>query len=281
MDGAEGKGNDLSSMFADRRFKGAVLLLTLVLATFFLMKTFVEAKTYRYIGSGTTATNTISVSGEGDAYAVPDIATFTYSVTEESLSVADAQEAAATKQNAINAFLKESGIDVDKDVTTTGYNIYPRYEYETKNVICPQGSYCPPQQGERVLRGYEVTQSVTVKVRDTSKAGTLLGGVGGKGATNISGLNFTFDDPNEVQDAARNDAIADAREKAKELARALNVRLVRVVNFSEGYGGGVYKGMDFMAMDAVRAESAPAAMPDIPVGENHVVSNVTITYEIR
>lgn len=274
-------GNMVNDLLRERRVKGAVLLLLLVLSTFFLMKTIVEAKSYRFIGSGTTATNVISVSGTGEVFAVPDIAEFSFSVTEEHLSVATAQEAATKKMNAILDAIKKAGVD-EKDIKTVGYNIYPRYEWETKAQICPAGAYCPPTNGERVLKGYEVSQSVSVKVRDTAKAGELLSNVGSLGAQNVSGLTFTFDDMDKVQADARADAIEEARAKAKELAKSLGVRLVRVVNFQEGFGGpAYYKGIEMMAVDGRGDVAMSAPAPEVPAGENKVTSTVTITYEIR
>src|SRR5579862_8496798 len=195
----------------------------------------------RYIGAGIPAANTIQVSGHGEIFAAPDIATFSFSVVSDKSTVADAQSDATTKANAITDYLTAQGISKD-DIQTTNYSINPTYTYE--NGVCPQpaigapngvssGSavYCP--QGRQVLTGYEVNQTDTIKVRDTSKAGDLLAGVGSKGATNVSGLNFTFDNPDAVQNQARDKAIADAKSKAQTLASELGVSLVRVTSFNE------------------------------------------------
>lgn len=242
----------------------------------------------RYIGTGVSATNTITVSGQGEYYAVPDIATFTFSVVSEKSTVAAAQQDATTKANAITAYLKDQGID-SKDIQTTDYSIYPQYDYQT--AVCPQAAvapsgangmssavYCPG--GKQVLRGYQVRQTTTIKVRDTAKAGDLLAGVGTKGATEVSGLNFTFDDPNKVQDSARTKAITDAKGKADELARELGVSIVRVVSYNENGQGVVYP-MAYGKGVGMALDSTAARAPEISVGQNKVTSNVTITYEIR
>jgi len=118
-------------------------------------------------------------------------------------------------------------------------------------------------------------------VRDTKKAGDLLSGVGGLGASSVSGLSFEIDDPDALEAEARGKAIEDARGKAAELAKQLNVSLVRVVGFSES--GGEYPPIPYAygrgAADMVAFESKAA--PAIPVGENKIVSNVSVTYEIR
>lgn len=228
----------------------------------------------RYIGAGITPGNTITVSGYGEALAVPDIATFSFSVVSEKPTVAAAQADATAKANATTDYLKSAGVD-EKDMQTSDYSVSPMYDYVNRSCV---NGYCPG--GEQVLRGYQVRQTTTVKVRDTEKAGELLGGVGSQGATEVSGLNFTFDDPDQVEDEAREEAIADAKAKADELVSQLGVSIVRVVSFSENGSGIPYKIEAYGrggGADMAVAQSAP----EISVGQNKVTSNVSITYEIR
>jgi uncharacterized protein YggE len=194
----------------------------------------------------------------------------------EKPTVAAAQDDATTKANAITAYLKSAGV-AERDIQTSNYSVYPQYDYTQQ--ACQPNGICPP--GRQVLRGYEVRQSTTVKVRDTAKAGDLLSGVGSQGATEVSGLNFTFDNPDAVQDEARGKAITDAKEKADVLAKQLGVRIVRVVSFSES---GNYPGpIPYYKLDSAvgMGGAEPARAPEISVGENKVTSNVSIVYEIR
>lgn len=227
----------------------------------------------RYIGAGVPASNTITVSGHGDTLAVPDIATFNFSIVSEKPTVAAAQADATAKANATTAYLKSAGVD-EKDIQTSGYSIYPQYDYQ--QIVCV--SY-PCSGGKQVLRGYEVRQATTIKVRDTSKAGELLAGVGTKGATEVSGLSFTFDNPEAVQDEARNKAIADAKKKADVLAKQLGVSIVRVVSFNESSGG--YPQPMMYGIGGSADSSVKAVAPEISVGQNKVQSDVSVTYEIR
>ena len=253
-----------------------------MLALFLFVLTVSSLKGISYIGSGVQPTNTINVSGHGEVFAVPDTAEFSATVQETAKDVPTAQTAATTKANAIIDYLKGQGIDA-ADIQTTDYSISPQYEYQ--QAACPtvaSGSapvYCPP--GKQVLTGYQVSETLTVKVRDTSKAGTLLSGVGSKGASQVSGLTFTVADQNAVDAQARDKAIADAKSKADALAQSLGVSLVRIVSFNEnknspypiyakayGLGGGV-------------AESAAVPAPDIQTGQNKYTDDVSITYEIQ
>ena len=219
---------------------------------------------------------TISVTGEGEVLAVPDIGRFSFSVMAETDSAASAQEESGTKMNEILAYLKEQGVE-DKDVKTQDYNLYPRYRYEERH--CLNNSYCPP--GERVEDGFTVTQTVSVKVRETDKAGAIIAGVGERGATNISGLNFTIDDPEKLKADARAKAIEDAKMKAEVLAKQLNVRVVRMTGYYEE-SGDYYEPYAFnskvMAMDMEESAFGGANMP---TGEESTTARVTVVYEVK
>ncbi len=246
-----------------------------VLALFLLVGTFKVLKEYRYVGSGVTATNTITVSGDGEVFAVPDTASFSVTVQEEAKEVRDAQDVATKKSNDIIAYLKSQDIN-EKDIQTTDYSVYPQYDYIQK--ACT-GGYCPG--GEQVLRGFQVSQTLTVKVRDTKKAGDLLSGVGSRGASSVSGLSFTIDDQDALEAEARAKAITKARVKADELASQLGVSIVRIVGFSENGNYPVYYAKAEMSMAADGRGGAPAPSPEIPTGQNKITSNVSVTYEIR
>lgn len=261
------------------RMRKTVWWVLIVLGVLIVAQAIATLSGLRYIGAGVAAANTITVSGHGEFDAAPDIATFSFSVVSTKSTAAAAQADATTKQNAVSAYLKDAGI-AEKDIQTSGYSVYPQYEYQT--AACPASSggtpvYCPP--GKQVLTGYEARQTTTIKVRDLAKAGDLLVGVGQKGATEVSGLNFTFDDPNAPQTSARQKAIADAKQKAEELAKELGVSLVRVTAFNEN-GGSAPRPMAAYAVDS-QAMGKGASSPEVNPGQNTVSDDVTITYEIR
>jgi uncharacterized protein YggE len=259
--------------FDDMQFRNAVRVAAWLMVALLAALLIFVLSSVRYVGAGITPGNTISVSGYGESYSTPDIATFTYSVVSEKPTVAAAQADATAKANATTDYLAQAGIE-KKDIQTSNYSINPVYDYVQQacvNGICPGG--------RQVLRGYEVRQTTAVKVRDTQKAGDLLAGVGGKGATEVSGLQFTFDNPNQGQDEARQKAIADAKAKADELAKELGVGIVRVVSFNESSGGNpppVY-----YTKDAAVATQSAGSAPAISTGQNKISSSVSVTYEIR
>ncbi|NCN52774.1 SIMPL domain-containing protein [Candidatus Parcubacteria bacterium] len=250
-----------------------ILVPVLTLVAIVALGAYINAtlKEARYMYSGPVV---ISVTGDGEIKAISDIATFSFGVSAEGADAATAQSTSAEKTNAILDYLKAQGVE-DKDIKTSSYNLNPRYEWG--NGACPVGSYCP--QGERTLVGYEVSQTVTVKVRKTDTTGDLISGVTDKGATNVSGVDFTIDDEDVLKAQAREEAITDAREKAEKLAKNLNVRIVRMTGFWENEGPYPYAyGGDTKMMSM--SEGALVA-PQLPVGENTVTSSVNISYEVR
>ncbi|HEY4489676.1 MAG TPA: SIMPL domain-containing protein [Candidatus Paceibacterota bacterium] len=254
-------------------------LLAVVLSLFLVVQTLNALRDY---GSGDLPKNVITVEGSGEVFAPPDIAEFNFSVNSEGKDIKEAQSKVTTKIDAAVKSLKDAGV-LEKDIKTTDYNAYPKYEYSQS--VCPAVSsisgapvYCPP--GKQVLVGYEVNQTISVKVRKVDDAGKLLELVANAGVTNVSGLSFTIDDEEKLQRQARQMAIDEAKEKAKVLAKDLGVRLVRIVSFNES---GNYPTPIYFGREAAMGMGGDAQVkaPSVPTGENKITSNVTITYEIR
>jgi hypothetical protein len=266
-------GGHMSAHLHNNKIQGVVVVTLALLSLFLVSLIITEVREWRYLGSGLMPANTINVQGEGEVFAVPDTASFSFSVIKEGANVEEVQESAAKVSNEVIEYLKENGIE-EKDIKTVGYNVYPMYEWE--QIVCVAYP-CP--QGERKLVGFEINQSFTVKVRDTKKAGELLSGVGGFGVENISGVSFTIDDEDALNREVRQLAVKDAKEKAQALADDLGVRLVRVVNFNE-YNVPYYARYDSKS-SVMGMGGEGAVLPELPVGENQIISQVNITYEIR
>lgn len=264
------------SMFMVSKRTSQIITVFLVIVTLFFVAKFIrEVKEIKYIGSGTTATNQLSINGTGEAYAVPNIAEITFTVEKEAKTVKEAQDAVTEKSNKALAFLKQNNI-ADKDIKLVSNNFYPQYDYPVINCFaypCPQ-----PKQ---TLRGYNVSSMYSVKIRTIDDSGKIVQGLGDLAVTNLNGPTFTVDDEDGVKNQARDLAIEDAKTKAEALAKSLGVDLVRIVNFSENTNGGIYPMMYARDMKAESTGAATTPAPSFPEGENKYTSNVTITYEIR
>lgn len=263
-------------IFNDTKFKKAALGVLGILTLFLGIQTVAGIQTVWNSKYEKPIMNTITVVGKGEAVAIPDIATFSFTVTKEAESAPEAQKLVTDATNKIIEAVKKEGVE-DKDIKTTNYNLYPKYDYP--QVAC--FAYpCPPTK--EVFRGYEVSQTLEVKVRNTEKVGAVVGAVTATGVTNVYGPSFAVDKTDDVIAEARNEAIKNAKAKAESIAEGLDVRLVRIVNFNEneemmgpyGYGGDI-------RMTAMEGKAEVASVPSVPKGESKYTRTVYITYEIR
>lgn len=249
-----------------------------IVATFTLAAIAVSAlvyvKTYSRAAEPTSF-RSFSVSSDGKAVVVPDVAEFSFTViTEGKDEVGVLQTKNTEKTNAAIAYLKGQGID-KKNIRTQGYNVSPNYQYYPCTGIEP----CPPP----AISGYTISQSVSVKVHDLAKPGELLAGVVKNGANSVSGLQFTVDDPTAAENDARSEAFAKAQAKAKSIAKAGNFRLGRLLSVSEGTSSQppMYPMAFGSSRDMMAETKAEAPTPSIEVGSQEVSVSVTLQYEIR
>lgn len=257
----------------------------MLLSLFLLVKVVSDFKKLPNIGKEVYPQSTIMVSGTGEAYAIPDIATFSFSVVELGDTVKQAQEKADVKINKALSAVRDAGVE-DKDIKTTGYSVYPKYEWSQRPCameVSSSGISYPCPAGKNILSGYEVNQTITVKVRDTEKVGDLVTRVGALSVSNISGVDFAVDDRDSIVAQAREEAIAEAKVKAKKLAKQLDVRLGRIVYYNENGNYPIYYGMaegKGGGADMMTSSVAPRAA-ELPAGETKITSEITITYEIK
>ena len=219
----------------------------------------------KYVETRDKTTASISVSGDGKAQAMPDIAELSFGIQVQRKTTAkEAMDTLGKGMQKVLAAVKAAGIP-DKDINTQSLSLNPAYDWTT---------------GGQVMRGFDASQSLTVKVRDLDKVSDVLAAATNAGANQAGGVNFTVDDPEKSRAEAREKAIEQAQKKAITLASQLGMKLGKITSFSEGGGymppvaygrGGV------MAMDA-KAEVTPTP---IPVGEQEVSVQVSITYDLE
>jgi len=203
-------------------------------------------------------------SAEGKSVIKPDIATVSFSVISEGKSAASIQDDNTRKMNEAVALVKSLGVD-PKDIQTSSYNLSPKYRYDQKS-------------GNSSIDGYQITQTVTVKVRVLDNAAKIVGGLPGVGVNQISGPSFGVEDPDLYLASARAEAFAKARTKAEVLAKAAGVSVGKVVTFSESAGGGYPVPMYAKAM-GMGGDSA--SVPEFQPGSEEARVNVSVTFEIR
>ncbi len=205
---------------------------------------------------------TISVTGEGEALATPDMAVVTIGVQTDGTTAADALRANSAAMNATIDKLKSMDIE-DRDIQTSNLSVNPRYDYE-RNRSQPD------------LIGFRASNTVRVRLRDLENAGAVIDEAVSSGANSLGGISFTFAEPKPLYDAARRDAVADAMARAALIADAAGVSLGPILKIQDGYVSAP-RG-DTIMVTAQRSEASFAA--PIETGESSIRANVTMVYEI-
>ena len=207
--------------------------------------------------------HTISVTGSGTAYSVPDTASAQVGVQTRNDDPAAAVSANTEKMTAIIAALKGQGIE-EKDIQTTNFSVTAQQEYD------PQG-----QPTGKIT--FIVDNMVTITVRDISKVGAVLSAVVDAGANTIYGVSFSAADQTGLEAQARDKAMADARARADQLAKAAGVSIDTVLSISENINSGPVPYL-YAARDSAVAAGAP-----VPVqgGQIQVGIQVQVIYIIK
>ena len=185
----------------------------------------------------------ITVTGEGEVEAVPDMAQLSLGVTHHAPDAADAMANVSAAVTRILARLEEEGIAA-RDIQTRSVSVRPVWSNDNRG------------DGPRQITGFVAANTVSVAVRDLDLLGGLLNAVIADGANNFNGLRFTLSDPRPAADAARRAAVADAAAKAALLAEAAGVTLGPVQSIEE-QGGRVRPVM----MEAARSSDAVPVAP--------------------
>ena len=208
----------------------------------------------------------IWVSGRGEVTVTPDIATLRLGITAQSVSVAAAQSQATEAMDRVMAALTDNGI-AKKDIQTQYFSI--RQVTRWDNV-----------KQEEVVIGYRVTNTVTAKIREIDKTGSIIDAVAMAGGdlTRIEGIGFSVDDPSAYYEEARQKAVADAKDKAEQLAEVAGVNLGKPTYITEStpFQPPVYE-----IRGAAAPMPAPAVETSISPGEMEISLTVQVTYAIR
>ena len=202
--------------------------------------------------AGAPAPTTFSLSAVGETKVAPDMATINLGVNTDAPTAAEALRANAAKMTAVIAALKKGGLG-DRDIQTSNLSINPQYVYEQNT---------PPR-----LTGYQVSNQVTVTVRDLARLGQAVDATVNAGANSAGGISLGLADPSAAENAARQAAVKALNAKADLYARATGYRVVRIISLSEGGGyAPAPQPYPVMAMARMKeADSTPVAGGELRV----------------
>jgi len=205
----------------------------------------------------------LDVTATGEVNRVPDVAIISAGVQTLRPTATAAIEENAARMERVRSALKRAGIE-DRDIQTSSISLNPEYHYDQNQ---------PPR-----LTGYRATNTVNVRFRDLKRTGAILDALVAEGANQINGPNLTIDKPEAALDEARAKAIANGRARADLYARALGMRVVRLMSVSEGGGYNVPPPMPMVQM---MAERSGAADTKIDPGTQQLQVSVSMSFELQ
>lgn len=205
----------------------------------------------------------LTVNADGLSEGRPDMAIINLGVTTEGQTASAALAENARRMTALTAALRRAGI-AERDIQTSNVSVYPQQVY---------GEGQAPR-----ITGYQANNSVTARVRNIENTGRVIDAAVAAGGNTVNGVSFAYQNPDEQLDAARRDAIAEARRRAELYANALGMRVHRIVAVNEG--GGFAPPIMAVAVERFAARDAAAPTPVSP-GEIETRLNVNVTFELR
>jgi uncharacterized protein YggE len=208
--------------------------------------------------------HTISVTGSGTAYGAPDIATAQIGVQTRDASAVKATGDNTTKMTAIIAALKAQGVQ-EKDIQTTNFSVSAQQDVDTNGQ--PKGTIT-----------FIVDNTVSITIRDLTKVGQVLSASVDAGANNIYGVSYSVAEQAALEATARDQAMADAKVRAAQLAKDAGTTLDGPITISESINNGPIP--YYAARDAIAPSAGSAPVP-VQGGQVSVQIQVNVTYQMH
>lgn len=217
---------------------------------------------------GVKPSNTVTVSGSATSEMSNQVGVYSAGVTETNVDRQTAVSAVNSQVDSLISSIKAFGI-ADEDIKTQNLSLYQIEEpiFREDRIVTDQESV------------WQASNTVEVKLRDVDRASELTDLLTSSGATNVYGPTFQLDVTGNPEDELIDDAIANAREKAEQIAASSGQRLGGVVNVAEGAGGSGYYPMPMFARDV--AMSAGGESAPVEPGTSLVSKSVTVTFALR
>ncbi|MFA0810770.1 SIMPL domain-containing protein [Microbulbifer epialgicus] len=205
----------------------------------------------------------VSIAARGEASQVPDVAGISVGVVTEAEDSKKAMHDNAEQMDSLMKAIEKAGI-AKKDIQTSGVSLSPRYHYQ--------------QNRKPKIVGYTARNTVSIKVRKLDELGNVLDDLASAGANQIHGPSFEIGEPGPVKAEAREKALLDAQERATIYAKALGMKVHRIVSISENGNGGMPRPM--MMRSNMPAAEDSASTPIAP-GETTMSVNLELVFELE
>lgn len=218
---------------------------------------------FSVISTTTTKTDIFSVSGEGKATVRPDIAYLTVGIEEKGTTVKEVQDKINSAINKVIAALKNLGI-AEKDLKTANYNIYPVFD---------------DNNSQQRIAGFGASTNLSIKIRKLENVNNVIDLAAENGANKISSLSFDVEDRAKAENAARKEAVSQAKKKATQAAKAAGFKLGKIINYSENNENNIrpiaYR------QDALKSSEEQVISTDIQSGTTEIKIIVNLSYQLE
>jgi uncharacterized protein len=205
--------------------------------------------------------NTIFVGADGKFETAPDTALIQFNISAQAGSAKEAYDQAARQAEATRQVLRVNGID-PKSAEIGFFSVSPQYDWKNST---------------HKITGYQVTTSVSLKLKDFSKIGPITQQLADANLGGSQSLNYTLDSTDEAKSKAVADAYRRARASAQSVATASGRTLGQLS----------YASVDTLENIRVFAPMARRAMPmgmaaqSAAPTEEFSPQNVTVTAHVN
>ncbi len=235
----------------------------LVITTILLIAAAVLSACSGTVQIGQTQPRTINVTGNAQVILAPDIAYISIGVHSEAKSAKEAVASNNSQTQAVIDAIKGQGVDA-KDIQTTNFSVYQ------------QEKFAPT--GEDLGTFFMTDNTVYVTMRDIAKIGDILDASISAGANSIYGITFDVENKETALATGRDQAMANAKAQADELAKAAGATLGAVQSISYYSSAPMPIYYDTKAVSA--GVGGGGSVP-ISSGQLTLTVSVTVTYAIK
>ena len=190
----------------------------------------------------TALPNTVFVGADGKFETAPDTAMIQFNISAQADTAKAAYDQASKAAEATRQVLRANGID-PKSAEIGFFSVNPMYDWKNP---------------KRKVMGYQVTTSVSLKLKDFAKIGPITQQLADADVSESQSLSYTLENIDEAKTKAVADAYRRARASAQSLATAAGRTLGELsyasVDTAENiriYAPMQRKGGPMMAMESV------------------------------
>ncbi len=215
---------------------------------------------------------TITVKGMGKVCVKPNLIVVSLNLESEDKDYEKTMSLEAEKIDSLNKSLAQIGFSKD-ELKTTNFNVRTRYE----NVRDANGVY------KNVFKGYVCSHNLKIEFDfDMQQLAKVLSAISLCMAKPEFSISFTVKNPTEISQELLKSAAKNAKEKAKILCSASNVKLGDLVSIDYNWGEiNVYSNTDYkLEARQMMKSSVGLTSIDIQPDDINVSDTATFVWEI-